>query len=1350
MKTLLRGIFLSIIILTLQIQNAFCIELSFKNYSVESGLLSNTVYTIIQDSKGFIWIGTEDGLNCFNGYEFQNYRNKPRDNSSLINNHVYCLYEDSEQKIWIGTEEGVCIYDPKTDLFTPFTLQANDNTTITGRVQSIIVNEKGNIWISVYGQGVFKYDSFNKSLKRYTFKKYANENCLDDLVTYLYRDRLNNIWVSVNSTNYQIFKLENNAAEFIPAYPNIKPDILAKLSAYAMIEDTFGTLWFGTWTEGLCTVNPTTGVIDSYLNVENKDKILHIHTITEYEPGKLLIGSDDGLTVFSVSPTLGNKLDIHLKEPALSSRFVYPIFKDREGGLWIGTYYGGINYASPNRNYFTSYIHDKHQNSISGYVMSVFCEDALGNLWIGTDDNGLNYYNTKTNKFTLYKPERYKNSLSYHNIHGLCIDDNYLWVGTYMGGLNRMDVNTKVFKHYYANSSDTTSLYSNSVYAIYKDSHSNIWVGATIGINLYNREKDNFIRMKRTGMVIDIIQVKDIVWFATLGEGLYTYDLKTKSWNNYQFNSKDEQSLNSNDITCLASDENGRLWIGTNNGICFYDENSNSFKNVPINMQSQSIRNIFCYNESLWITTAKGLVCFETTTKKTRLFTENDGLLSDEFTLKSGIKSSSGRIYIGTAKGFNAFYPKQIEINRYVPPIELSNFQLFNQSVDIKEYMSTDDGVQEIILPYNKNAFSFEYTALSYYASEKNEYAFILENFDKKWSYVGNQRKATYTNIPPGEYYFKVKASNNDGIWNSTGLSIRVVVKPPIWLTYWALAIYVLIVIFSFVMIIRYIKKRDEKKHNERIEKIKSEKEKEAYDSKINFFTTIAHEIRTPVSLIIGPLEKILESSEELPDKTIRDLSIIDRNSQRLLFLTNQLLDFRKIEREAVQITLSTVNVNDLLMSIYTRFRLFVEQKNISFFYTCDNEKFEARIDPENLTKVISNLLNNASKFTKDFIELSLITNTKTNSFQIHVTDNGEGIAWEQQEKIFTPFYQVQGTNKPGTGLGLYLVKSIIDAFKGTIKIDSILGEGTTFSLTIPNSIEEPKSEIKSDLSSSLKLQDNIGSTETKDFFARENTIYQTVEDEEKPILLIVEDNIDLQSFLSSSLSDTYSILQAGDGEQGLRILEKSVVDIIISDIMMPNMDGIEFCNQVKKNFLWNHIPIILLTAKTNLSSKIEALETGADAYIEKPFSVSHISAQIKNLLDSRKNLLNKFAETPFATLKSIAGNKADEEFLSKVNELIEKNISNINFSVEDMAKELGISSSGLFAKIKNLSGITPNKLLLLIRLKKAAELLNENKYRVNEVCYMVGFNNPSYFAKCFYKQFNIHPKELLNTSSTD
>lgn len=1345
MKTRLSSILLLFLFFIVSHRYAYCIELNFKNYSVENGLSSNTIFSIIQDSKGFIWIGTEDGLGRFDGYEFSNYHRKPKDPYSLINNHVYCLLEDADQKIWIGTEEGVCVYDPLTNKFTPFVSKATDGTVIKGRIQNILSDENGDIWFGVYLQGVFCYDRKSKKLERFAFDKYTNANCEANSVTCIYRDKANVIWTSVGNTKYQIYKLDKNQNSFLPAYPMTDTTLLARLAAYCMLEDNFGTLWFGTWNNGLYAINKRTGTFSNYLNTDNVDKILHIHSITEYEAGKLLIGSNDGLTVFNVSPILGNRREEHLKEPFISDRFVYPIFKDSEGGIWIGTYYGGINYASPNRNYFTRYTYDKYENSVSGNVMSTFCEDQQGNIWIGTDDGGLNCFNPKTNHFKAYKPDGGSNSLSYHNIHGLCIDNNKLWVGTYTGGLNVMDINTKIFKHYNSSVSDTTSLYSNSIYSVYKDSHSNIWVGTTGGINLYNRDKDNFRRVKKlNATIIDILQVDNYIWFATIGSGLYSYNLVTHKWRNYTFDPNNESSLISNDVISLCVDSDRQFWIGTNSGVCIYDPKADLFRQEHINIPSQSIRNIFSDENTLWITTAKGLVCFDTKTKRSRLFTESDGLLSDEFTQKSGIRASSGRIYVGTAKGFNALYPKQIETNRCIPPIEITDFQLFNKSVDLGEYLKLKDGVYEIELPYNKNSFSFEYTALSYFAPEKNEYAFRLENFDKTWNYIGKQRKATYTNIPPGEYYFHVKASNNDGIWNDKGLTIKVIVKPPVWLTYWALTLYVILSIITFICGANYIRKRSEKKNDERIQRIRNEQEKETYDSKINFFTTIAHEIRTPVSLIIGPLEKILEQSRELPEDFIGDLNIIDRNSQRLLFLTNQLLDFRKIEREAVQINLSTVNINNLLLSIYIRFKSFVEHQNIRFTYVCDNENFEAQTDSENLTKVVSNLVNNATKYTKDSIALRL-DSSDPDQFRISVTDNGIGIAADQQESVFASFYQVPNSNKLGTGLGLYLVKTIVEASKGSIHVDSELGRGSAFTISLPNNPEESLSEIQP-APKGVQVVEDLSQiiNKTESDIESDLSDHSNLEIDEKPTLLIVEDNEELLQFLSKSFTDTYNVLRASNGVDGLRILEKNEVEIIISDIMMPYMDGIEFCNKIKSNFLWNHIPIILLTAKTNISSKIEALEIGADAYIEKPFSISHITAQMKNLLESRKALITKFAESPFVSLKSISGNKSDADFLSKVNDVIERNISNVHFTMDNLAEELSVSSSGLFAKIKTLTGITPNKLLMLIRLKKASELLNENKYQVNEVCYKVGFNNPSYFAKCFYKQYNVLPKNVL------
>lgn len=1343
MKTHLLRIKSLIFILALSALHAFSIDLNFRYYMVESGLSSNTVYVIIQDSKGFIWIGTEDGLNRFDGYTFHSYRNIPRDEASIVNNYIYAIYEDSREKLWVGTETGISTYDYKSNSFHFFDKKTQKGIGLSDKIQNIIADKDENIWISSFRQGVFFYNTKQDLLKMYSFDNYILNKQEPIFVTCIYRDRDGTIWALANNTKYQMYKFDAKKDQFIPAFPKASPEMLARLGGYSMLEDTFGTLWLGTWTNGLLEINKKEGILQAYLNTDNVDKVLHIHSIMEYEPGKLLIGSNDGLTSFSVSSVIGNKRDSHIKEPILSNRFVYPIFKDREGGLWIGTYYGGINYASPNRNYFTSYTHDRYENSLSGNVVSTFCEDMSGNLWIGTDDGGLNYFSPKSEQFTVYKTDKTKNSLSYHNVHALCIDGNELWIGTYTGGLNVMNLTTKRFRYYYNNPSDETSLDANNIYSLYKDSYGNIWIGTTTGINLYDRKGDRFHRMKKLNtMIIDILQVGNTIWFATIGDGLHTYNLETKKWDVYRFNPNNASSLISDDVICLCSDETNQLWIGTNSGLCSFDGESRSFIQNSVDFKSNAISSIFSDNGTLWIATTRGLVSFNPKTNQYRTFTKDDGLLSNQFTGKSGIKTSSGRIYLGTASGFNAFYPKQIVINRHIPQVEITDFQLFNKSENIYDYMSYNkDSILQLTLSHNKNGFSFEYTALSYYAPEKNEYAFILEGFDKQWNYVGKERKAAYTNIPPGEYYFKVKASNNDGMWNDNGVILKLVITPPFWWSKWSISLYVLLIIGALITFLNYIRRREEKRNAERIEKIKNEQEKEAYDSKLNFFTSIAHEIRTPVSLIIGPLEQIINTSQSLPEDIREDLNIIDRNSQRLLNLVNQLLDFRKIEKEVIQISLSYENVCEFLQNLYDRFKPFIENKQIKFVYIYDNKDFHAGIDVENLTKAVSNLLNNASKYTKDSIELILRTKGDEDSYEICIKDNGAGISENEQDKIFRPFYQISERHQSGTGLGLYLVKSIIDACDGDIKIESELGNGLSFSIFLPinkqcisNSEQMPIVDIEDGRQDILSLSNE----KNEDLSINEDNL----------VILIVEDNTDMREFIAKNLKLSYTILLAKDGIEGVQILETDGVDLIISDIMMPNMSGIEFCNKVKSNILWSHIPIIMLTAKTNIASKIEALETGADAYIEKPFSISYLLAQIKNLLKSRENLMRKFAETPFSSLKSIAGNSADEEFLTKVNEIIENNISNVNFTIEQLADELHVSNSGLFAKIKNVSAVTPNKLLLLMRLKKAAELLCENKYRVNEVCYMVGFNNPSYFAKCFQKQYGVLPSDFLDKKS--
>lgn len=1314
----------------------YSIDLNFKYYFVEDGLSSNTIFDIIQDSEGHMWIATENGLNRFNGYEFYSFRNIPRDTTSIINNYVYVLFEDANKTLWIGTERGVCTYNLEQKTFRRFDLKTKDGVLINDRIQKIFADEKGQIYISAARQGIFILNT-DGVLSQYSFEEEKQKSSESIWVNCMYRDKENIIWVSVNNTEYQIYKLDLMNKKFVPAFPHLEKEDLRKLASHAMYEDTFGTLWMGSWNNGLYAIDKKKGIIGNYLNTENVDKILHIHSITEFQPGLLLIGSNDGLTSFRVSPTMGNKLESHVRDPKISNRFVYPIYKDREGGLWIGTYYGGINYASPNRNFFTSYDHDPYKNSIGGNVVSCFAEDRSGNLWIGTDDGGLNYFNVKTEKFENFKPNKMGNSLSYHNIHALCVDDDNLWIGTYTGGLNVMDLRTRRFKHYFSSESDTTSLFSNSIYALYRDSQKNIWVGTTAGINLYDRVTDKFVRIKQSDeMTVDILEAGNRIWFATIGHGLYSYDLTSKEWKNYRFDADDLSSLISDNVTCLHLDELQNLWVGTNSGLCKYNTEDDSFITIAANFPSNFISNIFSDYGYLWISTTNGLVRYEPNYGKTIHYTKGDGLLSDHFTIKSGLKTSTGRIYLGTAIGFNAFYPRQIVDNKYLPQIEISDFQLFYRKANMEEYMEEYSGGNKVLtLPHNKNAFSFEYTALSYFAPEKNEYAFYLEGFDEDWNYVGNVRRATYTNIPPGEYVFRVKASNNDGVWNDTGLTLKIKITPPLWWNAWSILIYFVIIVLILFRILKYWKDKEDRRHYYAIEKIKTEQEKEAYNSKINFFTTIAHEIRTPVSLIIGPLEQIGKKAGQLPEKIVKELKTIDHNSQRLLTLVNQLLDFRKIEQETIRISLSNENVYEFLLTIYSRFQPFIENKELKFIYTYDRTDFYTAIDTDNLTKVVSNLLSNASKYSKDYIELNLQADRGDGKFRITVIDNGAGIPKEEQENIFKPFYQVGKTPKSGTGIGLYLVKSIVEALEGEIILESGDGvEGLRFTICLPI--------VEGDDTSTILLPEN----KEQIFFEKREEAPVIGGDDEKQNLLIVEDNLEMQTFLERSLGETYNIFVANNGVEGLEVLGTKEVDAILSDIMMPEMDGIEFCNQVKNSPLWNHIPFILLTAKTNVASKIEALDIGADAYVEKPFSISHLEAQIRNLIESRKKLLKKFAETPFVSLKTIGKSEVDQEFLTSLHEIIEQNISNERFSIDQLASELNISNSGLFAKIKNLTSTTPNKLLLLVRLKKASELLLENNYRINEICYMVGFNNPSYFAKCFQKQYGVLPKDYRET----
>ena len=1321
MKKIILAIIAGIIPLVLP---AASTDFWFRHFSVEDGLSSNSVRAIMQDKYGFMWLGTDDGLNRYDGTTIKVYNLNPQGS----NDYISSLY-DTTDNIWVGTEGGVYIFDYETESFELFKVLTAQGDSIKSNVNHIAEDRDGNLWFSTVGQGIFKYNISKHYLEHYEFKD-ANGLMASVLV-----DSENQIWAVTNWGSPTVSKLNKAENKFEP-FPITYEAGQYDSNSLVMLEDSEHALWLGTWECGLQKIDRYTGKAITYLHPSEGKGATHIHSLMEYAPHQLLIGSDDGLLLFN---TLTCEHQLFTEDEttpySLSNRFVYPIVKDREGGIWVGTYYGGVNYLSPNTGQFECFAHSRFYNSVNGTVIGRFCEDSSGYIWIASDDGGLSRFAPKDKQFTHYMPDEHRNSLSYHNVHALCMDDDDLWIGTYTGGVNVLNTKTGTFRVYTTKGGDLTTLDGTSSYAIFRDREKRIWVTSMAGINLYNREEDNFIRVKDLeSLTIDIDQDADgNIWFSTQGKGLFKYNPDKKTWKNYVY-SNTPGALVNDQVNCVLIDGNGNMWVGTMNGLCKYDAGEDRFEAIPLDIPSRNICGIVEDQHVLWLTTTKGLVRYAPG-ESCQVFTRSDGLQSEQFLPNAALKASDGKIYVGSVNGFNAFYPYQIKMNKVLPPVVITGLEIFNKEIRIgdKKLPKALNWMAELDLSYKDHVFSLLYASLSYCTPEKNQYAYKLEGFDKDWNYVGSQNKATYTNLPAGTYVFKVKATNNDGIWSNQEASLKITIHPPF---YWSTAskiLYFIWVCIALTFFIRFLLKRTEKKHTAEINQLNVSKEKEVHEAKIKFFTMIAHEIRTPVSLIIGPLEKIMKSSIPMPAVLRDDLNIIDRNSQRLLFLVNQLLDFRKVEQEGITMRYASQNIRQLLQAVCERFKPFITQHGAHLEVEYPDADFTAMVDSEAITKMISNLLTNASKYTKDKVVLSCIVQPEQHTFVVKVTDNGIGISKEDRKRIFKPFFQAMD-NKPGTGIGLSIVKSIVESHNGCIEVESEINKGSSFIVTLP--IEQVGAEVQEGEAGVLNpaIPEDILS-ETLPVMSSKN----------KPLMLIVDDNEEMLNFLSSSFSAQYSILTAEDGMEALEKLKEHEVTLIVSDWMMPRMDGVEFCKALRADQSISHIPFILLTAKTDTNSKIEGMDCGADAYIEKPFSVQYLEACIKNLLDLRNLLRQKLYKMPLVSLNSIANNSMDNKFLTRINEIIEQNFSNSELSVDFLAEELCISRSGLFAKIKTLANVTPNELIQIVRLKKAAALLSENKYRINEICYMVGFNNPSYFAKCFQKQFGIKPGEFVN-----
>ena len=1272
--------------------------LGSRNLSMSDGLSANAVRNIVQDKFGFIWFGTDNGLCRYDGVRVQPYHIVEAGTSQYVSALLAC-----DEGIYVGTERGIFRLPFGKGHFERLDMDIHSVVT------SLAIDGNGMLWVSTMGQGVWQYELSSDKAEHYTLS--ASENA----VAQVFVDNTHQVWAVTNWGKVSLYRLNRLHRGFEP----IRLTYDGNTGSLRMLQTRDGRLWLGSWEDGLLLLHDD-GRVERMLTGVGQ----HIHTLYERKDGCICIGCDEGVICFQPSSSEWHWL---LGKQERNVRFVYALTNDREGGLWMGTYYGGVTYVSPVGRRFEGFT---AADGLTGNVISKFCEDQQGRVWIGSDDGGLMCFLPKERRFTSYP---HQDELSKRNVHALCLDrDGSLWIGTYTNGVQHINLKTGQMKQY-VHTTDANSLDNSSSYAIFLDSKGRLWVGTMEGLNLYDREHDRFQRIGKTGeIIIDIDEDRQgDLWLSTQGCGLWRYVSKERKLRQYKATGE-AGALPHLQVNCVWVDGSGQLWIGTFDGLCTYDAASDRFRRVRLDAPSQNVQSIIEDHGALWLATDRGVVKY-VPGEGVQHFTLHDGLVSEQFQPNASMRATDGCIYFGTTKGFNSFYPYQMQTNTEIPPVYITTMSILNKEEQTYEGLPLDLSMtREIVLGYtDARMVSFSFASLSFCSPEKNQYAYMLEGFDREWNYVGNEHRATYTNIPAGTYVFRVKATNNDAVWCSNEAKLRIVVRPPFWWSWYAKLFYLLLLGGIIWQYLHYRLRKAERRHQRELQRVEETKEREVRDARLRFFTMIAHEIRTPVSLIMAPLEKMMRQGQPTDE-----MRIIDRNAHRLLELVNQLLDFRKVEQDMLVMHFEPHNIYQLIKAVSERFAPTFAQSGKRFSVSYPDEHFTAFVDGEGLTKVLSNLLTNANKYTKDEVSLRCEVEEGQHFF-IEVADNGVGIRPEDRERIFEPFFQA-GDNKPGTGIGLNIVKRIADLHHGTITVESEVGKGSTFKLRLP--VTQP-TDASAPTSREDKGEQALSDTHIPVAAVATEPIKQRRT--KRPVMLIVEDSQDMQQFLSSHFSSQYEVVTAADGIEALEKLRHHQVDIIISDWMMPRMDGAAFCRHMRNDTLTSHIPFVMLTAKTDDDSKVTGMDCGADLYIEKPFSIQYLEACIRRTLDARKQLRELFSHQPLEPITQIASTPLDNDFLVRMNTIIEANFSNPELSVNFLAEQLGISRSGLFAKIKTLADLTPNEMIQVVRLKKAAQLLREGGRQVNEVCYMVGFNNPSYFSKCFFKQFGIRPGEM-------
>jgi signal transduction histidine kinase/ligand-binding sensor domain-containing protein/DNA-binding response OmpR family regulator len=1370
MKKLLLYLILGIYILTMfRIERGYAQDLKFRHLTIDDGLSQNAVFSILQDNHGFMWFGTKDGLNRYDGRNFMIYQHNPFDSTSISDAYVTKLLEDRRGNIWTGSLSGdVNVFNTETDIFCKIPLENESGENITtNEITDIAEGPDGAVWIATKGDGLIKILVDDDSGCDIGYKQFKHDPADDrslasNRVGNLFFDEHQTFWIG---TEEGLNQFHDGSESFSRTLFETKhPDASTSSGNHKITSihiSRKGDFWIGVQS-GLVKFDRYSGNYEFYPNQYEVYRYGwgSINHIEEDNMGLLWLGTSAGLMRFD---PLTKQFTYYRHDPLnpqfLSYNIISSLLIDETGILWVGTSGLGINILDFKANRFSTLIRTPDPSSrITGFSIRSILEVNSGDVWISADV--LYRWNRETGKLKSFetssnRPDDFGNTDAYSMIQAT---NGVLWFASEQG-LFRYDPDTNQNRLYKYSPGDNTSLLSQAVNAVFQDRDGTIWIATHNHLSKMTDEQAGTFQHYRyqpselsIGIARPVIfqDVEGILWLGTI-DGLIRFDSKNESFTRYRNDPSITTSLSNNHIKSILEDPvqpEKYLWIGTSGGLNKFDYRAGTFEHYT---EQDGLPNEVIYgilpdgSGNLWLSTNKGLSRFNPQAETFRNFDVRDGLQSNEFNTGAYFKSKSGELFFGGIQGLNYFYPGDIRDNPHEPPVVLTGFKIGNKNIT---YKSNPDllkasvyEIEELRLSHKDDVVTFEFAALDYSAPDKNQYAYKLDGYNDDWISSGNLGSATYTNLPHGEYTFRVKGSNNDGVWNEEGLALAVIVIPPWWQTRWAYGFYAILLLSLLYGARRYELTRFNLKNQLEIEKIQTNTLRNLDQLKSHFFTNISHEFRTPLTLIIGQIENLLDS--DINGKKKKKLKSVNRNAERLLALINQLLDLSKLEAGKMELHSERLNIVSFLKNLLYSFESLAESKNIALNFSSPLTSILIDFDASKMEKVFFNLLSNAFKFTQPGGRIDVALEIpKTGFIEISINDSGVGIPKGFLPHIFDRFYQADPSNTRkygGTGIGLSLANEMVKLHKGTITVFSEEGSGTKFVIQLPieENLKHPQPGI-------------ISSTENP--FVQDEISHQLPDpgaflSEHDEIILIVEDNKDVRAFIREQLEDDYKIMEAANGMEGIKISQEIIPNLIVTDLMMPEMDGYQFCEEIRRDEKTSHIPVIMLTAKAGLDPKIEGLEVGIDAYLTKPFHVRELQIRVKTLIQQRKNLKKQFSTATYFKPSEIAENSVDQTFLRNAIDIIEKHLNDEYFRVEHFAELLNMSISQLNRKLNALVDQPAGTFIRSLRLQRSAELLNQTDKTIAEVCYEVGFNDQAYFSRAFKKQYGKSPSAFRKLS---